>query len=62
MGTWFGLATTIAFWTCLAMFFSLKLTRLISGSNPLISAAAELDYWGPDEKVDLVKSNMVGAF
>ena len=62
MGTWFGLVTTIAFWSCLLMFFSLKLTRLINGSNPLISAAAELGYYGPDDKVDLIKGNMIGAF
>jgi hypothetical protein len=62
MGTWFGLVTTIAFWSCLISFMALKVARLVNGSNPLISSAAELDFYGPEEKADIAESNMLGAF
>jgi hypothetical protein len=62
MGSWFGLLTTIVFWTLLLSFVALKLTRLIRGANPLISSAVELDFYGPDEKVDIGEAKMIGAF
>jgi hypothetical protein len=39
MGTWFGLIISIFFWFMLIAFGITKLVRLVSGSNPLISAA-----------------------
>jgi hypothetical protein len=62
MGSWFGLVTTIGFWTVLLLLISLKIARLVNGTNPLISAAVDLDHYGPEEKVDIGESNMLGAF
>jgi hypothetical protein len=62
MGTWFGLVTTIGFWSVLLMLVALKIARLVNGSNPLISSAVDLDYYGADDKVDIYESSMLGAF
>ena len=62
MGTWFGLVTTVAFWSCLISFTALKVARLVRGSNPLISATPDLDHYGPEETIDIAEGQMLGAF
>jgi hypothetical protein len=62
MGSWFGLATTIGFWSVLLLLVALKVARLVNGSNPLISSVADLDFYGPEEKIDIYETKMLGAF
>lgn len=62
MGSWCGLITTIGFWTIFLCLVSVSVLRLLSGSNPLISSVVDLDFYGPEEKVDIYESNMLGAF
>ena len=62
MGSWFGLLTSLVFWMCLIAFGVVKTIRLVKGSNPLISAATELDLYGEDDVIDLDTIQMLGAF
>jgi hypothetical protein len=45
MGTWYGLCVSINFYALLLTFALLKFIRLVKGSNPLISAAPDLDFY-----------------
>jgi hypothetical protein len=58
MGTWFGLGFSCFFWLLLIAFGVIKLIRLLTGSNPLISAAPELDYYGVTDEMDLADPNL----
>jgi len=62
MGSWCGLCTSFFFWMLLVAFGVIKSIRLLTGSNPLISAAAELDFYGQNDKMDLREINMLSAF
>jgi hypothetical protein len=53
MGTWFGLGVSCFFWLLLTTFGVVKLIRLVTGSNPLISASPELDFYGVTDVLDL---------
>ena len=44
------------------MFSILKILRLSTGGNPLISEAAEVDFYTMADTLDLVEINMLGAF
>jgi hypothetical protein len=52
-GSWPGLIVTVAFWFVLIFLTSFKVIRLVNGTNPLISSAVELDFYGSEDKINI---------
>jgi hypothetical protein len=57
-----GLVATVFFVVLLGSFAGFKVSRLITGGNPLISESMEIDFYDENERIVLDKINMLGAF
>ena len=62
IGSKLGIVGTLFFGMGLLSFTAFKVTRFVTGSNPLIVQAEEEDAYTVDDDVDLKDVNMLFAF